>query len=194
MNFTVLIILHFIGFSCNFYSTADMAEKVNKVYQFKIILHVKPQVWRRIQVAGNSTFKDLHFALQRAMGWESSEMMYHLHKFQVVNPETEEENNIGIYFQEDYELFKTIDHKKVKIADYFIPPDYVTADYEYDFGQSWRHTIILEKIIPAVEGATYPQCIDGEHPPMPEDGVYHGDEKSRPKYFDPKSISFEPQL
>lgn len=168
-----------------------MAENTPQVYQFKIILNVRNQVWRRIQIAENSTFKDLHFALQRAMGWDSSEIMYHLHKFELTNPKTKKKDTIGIRFEDDDGIFNTLAHETVKIADYFIPPKYVTARYEYDFGIGWNHDIILEEILPAKPGTTYPQCIDGKWPCPPEDGVYHGDV---PKVFDPKSVDFEPHL
>ena len=45
------------------------------VYQFKIALDdVDPAVWRRIQVPGDYSFLDLHFAIQNAMGWQDSDL------------------------------------------------------------------------------------------------------------------------
>jgi prepilin-type processing-associated H-X9-DG protein len=55
---------------------ALMAKRFDKVYQFKVALQgIRPPIWRRIQVAGNYSFWDLHVAIQDAMGWWDS----HLH-------------------------------------------------------------------------------------------------------------------
>lgn len=78
-----------------------------KVYQFKITLNVKRKVWRRIQILENSTFKDLHVAIQKSMGWESAEIMYHLHKFVIRNPKTAKTDVIGIYFEGDIYTSRT---------------------------------------------------------------------------------------
>ncbi|MFQ5651280.1 MAG: plasmid pRiA4b ORF-3 family protein [bacterium] len=52
------------------------------IYQFKITLRgVSPPIWRRIQVPQNDSFRDLHVALQDAMGWFDC----HLHVFRVFN-------------------------------------------------------------------------------------------------------------
>ena len=48
------------------------------VYQIKVTLkHVRPPIWRRIQVAGYSSLYQLHEVLQAVMGWTNS----HLHQF-----------------------------------------------------------------------------------------------------------------
>jgi len=45
------------------------------VYQIKVTLKgIKPPVWRRIQVAGETTLAQLHRILQRVMGRTSSSM------------------------------------------------------------------------------------------------------------------------
>lgn len=36
------------------------------------------------------------------------------------------------------------------------------AIYTYDFGDSWEHSIVLEKRLAVDPGATYPVCIDGQ--------------------------------
>ena len=33
--------------------------------------------------------------------------------------------------------------------------------YEYDFGDSWQHEILLEKILEPEPNVTYPRCIEG---------------------------------
>jgi len=41
--------------------------------------------------------------------------------------------------------------------------------YEYDFGDSWEHTVTLEKILDPEEGQVYPVCIKGKRACPPED-------------------------
>jgi hypothetical protein len=33
--------------------------------------------------------------------------------------------------------------------------------YVYDFGDDWRHDIVVKKITPALPGAAYPRCTGG---------------------------------
>jgi hypothetical protein len=186
-----------------------MATKSSNIYQFKITLQdIKPKIWRRIQVPGNYTFWDLHVAIQNAMGWYDC----HLHQFEIINPKIGERDLIGI--PEDGGFGDAIPGEKVKIAKYFLSPK-DKASYEYDFGDGWEHEVVLEKILPAVMGTKYPQCIAGKRACPPEDcgGVWgyeallqiianpkHPEYQERmewlregfnPEKFDPKLVEFD---
>ena len=41
--------------------------------------------------------------------------------------------------------------------------------YEYDFGDSWEHALVVEQILPPDPGVSYPRCIDGKRACPPED-------------------------
>jgi hypothetical protein len=41
--------------------------------------------------------------------------------------------------------------------------------YEYDFGDSWRHEILVEKVLAPEAGGRYPQCVAGKRACPPED-------------------------
>ena len=70
-----------------------MSKKAKNVFQFKIALEgIKPAIWRQIQVPETYSFWDLHVAIQDSMGW----LDYHLHQFKILNPQTENEELIGI--------------------------------------------------------------------------------------------------
>ena len=142
-----------------------MKKKFNQVYQFKITLEdSKPPIWRRIQVPETYTFWDLHVAIQDAMGWSD----YHLHEFEMVNPSTGLKANIGIPVPDELYGREVLLEWKQKIADYFSMENQ-SADYVYDFGDSWEHKIQLEKILLREKDINYPICIKGKRACPPED-------------------------
>ena len=134
----------------------------NSIYQFKVsLLGLRPEIWRRIQVPGHYTFWDLHVAIQDCMGW----LDYHLHAFRIVDPTSSQIEEIGIP-DEDGELPIAPGWER-RLSDYFSPENN-KAEYEYDFGDSWQHEIVLEAILPR-EANSYPRCIGGERACPPED-------------------------
>lgn len=140
-----------------------MKKKFNQVYQFKITLQgIKPPIWRRIQVPQTCTFWDIHVAIQDVMGWSD----YHLHEFEIMNPSTGLEVNIGL--PDDEFGKKVLVGWNQKIADYFSMEN-PYADYVYDFGDNWEHKIKLEKILPKEKNVDYPICIKGKRACPPED-------------------------
>jgi hypothetical protein len=143
-----------------------MKKKYDQVYQFKITLKgTKPPIWRRILVPETYTFWDLHVAIQDAMGWDD----YHLHEFTLLSPKTGRKVKIGIPSDEDADFgWKVLADWNQKIAHYFSSEN-SKADYVYDFGDGWEHSIKLEKILPRETGVAYPRCIDGRGACPPED-------------------------
>jgi len=143
-----------------------------RIYQFKIELEgITPAIWRRIQIPEGYSFWDLHVAIQDAMGW----LDYHLHLFLIRRKHSRIATQIGI--PDDF-VFEggqeTLPCWEISISDYFHDIG-LTADYEYDFGDDWRHKILLEGILVREKGQKYPRCIDGAHACPPEDcGGVHG--------------------
>ena len=59
--------------------------------------------------------------------------------------------------------------------------------YEYDFGDSWEHEILVEKILPIGPNTGYPKCIKGKRACPPEDvGGVWGFEEFVKAMADPK--------
>jgi hypothetical protein len=57
--------------------------------------------------------------------------------------------------------FPIIDYRSVRL--YQIAP--AVADclvYLYDFGDSWKHDIVVEEILPAEKGTRHLRCLDGQ--------------------------------
>ena len=57
-----------------------MVKKQAQIWAIKLSLRgIKPEVWRRIELASTITLADLHQVIQTAMGWTNS----HLHHFRI---------------------------------------------------------------------------------------------------------------
>ncbi len=163
-----------------------MKETFQNVYQFKITLkNSKPAIWRRIQVPEDYSFWDLHTAIQDAMGWQDC----HLHEFNISLPLSNIRIEIGLP-----EGNECLHSTKVKIKKYFFK-EKDKANYWYDFGDDWHHTVLLEKILPRDPEQTYPLCLAGKMACPPEDcggigGYYYNLEI----LSDPKHPEYEDTL
>lgn len=139
--------------------TINMTKKPNQIYQIKVTLDdTHPPIWRRILVPGNSSLLQLHDILQIVMGWED----YHLHMYTIEgliygDPADDEYGDLGTINEADYKLSQVIYREGQRFK------------YEYDFGDSWDHTLLVEKILPPVEGTRYPLCLKGKRACPPED-------------------------
>jgi hypothetical protein len=133
--------------------------------EFKITLRdIKPAIWRRIQVPHTYTFWDFHVAIQDAMGWDDM----HLHGFDVKEPISGHEIDVGIPGEEWDAETKTLPGWLVPVALFFTVLNRKGV-YTYDYGDDWRHNILLEKIAPIEKGASYPRCVAGKRACPPED-------------------------
>lgn len=126
-------------------------------YQLKITLkNIRPPIWRRIQVNGDITLFKLHRIIQAVMGWYD----YHLHRFEIYGIE------YGVPTPDDFYPVKN--EKRVKLSK-LVTEENDRFLYEYDYGDSWEHEILVEKILPAEKGMYYPVCIKGKRACPPED-------------------------
>jgi hypothetical protein len=127
------------------------------VYQIKVTLRgSKPPIWRRFQVASDTSLVQLHRILQCVMGWED----YHMHQFIV--------GGVTYGNADMMEDFDTVDEKTVTL-DKIVRREKFKFIYEYDFGDGWEHELLVEKILPVEEGKTYPVCLTGKRACPPED-------------------------
>ncbi|KAB2935835.1 MAG: plasmid pRiA4b ORF-3 family protein [Candidatus Contendobacter sp.] len=136
-------------------------KKPSPIYQLKVTLaESKPPIWRRILVASDMDLGLFHNILQDVMGWTDN----HLHQFTVR----------GVTYSAPYEDmahgfemdFK--DESKYKLSQ-LLKKEKASLTYEYDFGDSWQHKIVLEKILPHDDSMMIPSCIKGKRACPPED-------------------------
>lgn len=135
---------------------------MSKIYQIQVSLkNIRPKIWRRLLVPSDLLLLDLHRVIQTAMGWTNS----HLHQF--IKDRT---FYVDLIEEPPMNFFRTqtIEYKKKKIGD-LLKGEKEKMVYEYDFGDGWEHEILLEKILPADPGTTYPLCIAGKRNCPPED-------------------------
>jgi hypothetical protein len=135
-------------------------KRVNQrsIYRLRIALRdSQPLIHRTVDVVADTTLHKLHWVVQLAMGWTNS----HLHQFIIGNlrysqPELDE-GELG-----------TLDERAVRLRDVIWEPRSVFV-YEYDFGDSWEHDILIEGIFPRRSDERYPRCLDGGRACPPED-------------------------
>jgi len=130
------------------------------IYQLKITLRdFRPPIWRRVLVPAHFTLAQLHWVVQHAMGWTNS----HLHHFKV--GET--------YFSlpmpgTDWEELDERDSRQIRLEQ-AAPRVKAKLIYEYDFGDSWEHEVVVEKILPPDPKMKHPVCLKGKGACPPED-------------------------
>jgi hypothetical protein len=126
------------------------------IYQLKITLvGIQPPIWRRIMVPSTMRLCRLHDAIQEVFGWTDT----HLHHFE------KHGEYWGVPDDEDFEELS--DESKVPLRKVLLG-DGDSMTYTYDFGDNWRHKVLLEKMHPAGE-ISRPMCVDGRRRRPPED-------------------------
>jgi hypothetical protein len=126
-------------------------------YRLKICLsNVRPPVWRRVEVLGDCTLRELHRVIQATMGWTDS----HLHEFAIAGC------RYGVADLADSSL---IQNERTARLDELIHEEGLTFVYEYDLGDRWRHEILVEKIESPDPDTRYPVCSEGGGACPPED-------------------------
>ena len=136
------------------------ATKLKPIYQLLVTLRdIDPPVWRRVQVVEDTKLPRLHQILQTLFQWEDC----HLHEFagnrcvySVPDPEDAQYGR-KVADEADVPLRRIVD----RVGG--------TFTYLYDFGDGWRHEILLEAILLPEPDAPYPRCIAGARNAPPED-------------------------
>jgi len=130
------------------------------IYQLKITLaETDAPIWRRVRVPSGLTLHELHLIIQIIMGWTNS----HLYRFQVGDEEFSEPDP-------NNDLYETPPRDStVATLGHLVTMQQNTFLYEYDFGDDWRHDVLLEEVQEPETGESYPICVAGERACPPED-------------------------
>ena len=130
-----------------------------KAIQFKVTLrYIRPPIWRRVVLPDNFTLGQLHAVIQVAMGWYDS----HMHSFRIggvyyTSQSASELEDMDMENEDAVFLSRVVTRAKQKFI------------YEYDFGDSWEHEVVAEKLLPIDPQAKYPVCLAGARACPPED-------------------------
>jgi hypothetical protein len=96
--------------------------------------------------------------IHAAMSWTNR----HLHKFEIAGVRYA---HIDDYWDHDERL---LDERRRAIGTLLVK-DVSAFSRLHDFGDNWRHIVVLKKVIPSDEGNNWTQCIAGENACPPED-------------------------
>lgn len=119
---------------------------------------VEPPVWRRVLAPGVMRLDKFYLVRQAAMGWTNS----HLHNFTVGNL------TYGPEFEDDPDgLLVTVDEKTVTLGQVLRAGKRML--YEYDFGDSWEHDVVVEDRASGKVVLKFAVCLDGQNACPPED-------------------------
>jgi hypothetical protein len=153
-----------------------------KAYKTKIeLIDSIPLIYRKVIVPSGITFEMLHYIIQFSMGWQN----IYLYDFNIKEENlriTSDKKTISEYefysklklnnrndpygFIKDMLKIKLLLSKEVYIDDYLNKENKI--EYIYDFGDYWKHNIILEEVIEDYI-YDYPKCIEAEGNCPPED-------------------------
>jgi hypothetical protein len=117
--------------------------------------NLAPPIWRRLWVPPAVTLRRFHAILQAAMGWADC----HRYRFHRDGREFGRPDTAGEYLEDDLRF--TLKYLLTQPGD--------SMQYEYDFGDSWRHTVRLEEVFTSEEAPVHARCIDGARACPPED-------------------------
>ena len=127
------------------------------IYILRVELdYIEPLIWRRLHVPTNISLPRLHNVLQVVMGWTDS----HLHSFRIGDNEYSN--------TEDLEELNMLAEKGRNLGA-LLGDTIREFEYQYDFGDSWQHRIIVESSAKPIANWPYPLCVAGARACPPED-------------------------
>lgn len=120
------------------------------------LLDVKPLIWRRFVVPADTQLPKVHKIIQAVMGWDDE----HLHQFSFGS---------GVYGvpSDEFPDDRMLSEKGVRLSKAL--GSETEFEYEYDFGDGWRHRVVVEGIAKPDMLLTLPICLAGENACPPED-------------------------
>jgi len=133
------------------------------------LLDVAPEVWRLVRVPHDIRMDRLDHVIQAAFGWTNS----HMHQFHLIDAKGGIKGYVG---RPDPESIgdmlgrrpPTQDETKRQLKNFLAKPG-DRIGYEYDFGDSWLHSVELVAMHPQSSRLAPAVCLDGAQSCPPED-------------------------
>jgi len=114
-------------------------------------------IWRRLRIAEQATFWDLHVAIQDAVGWSHR----HRHLFTADDPGSGQRLRFGIPeaspFHGGHTVLASWEHEVIAVA----RPDHPPFLYTYHLGEEWQHEVSLETLEEPEAAGAVPACLAG---------------------------------
>lgn len=120
---------------------------------------IEPLIWRRVTVRTAMNLQALHKVIQVTMGW----LDYHLWEFII------EGRRYAIADPDDGARGRPIENGVTTRLNDILIRGVTELGYVYDFGDHWKHRIIVETVKPAQSGSLHLQFLGGERRCPPED-------------------------
>ena len=122
----------------------------DKIFVLKVSLcGAKPPIWRRLRLPARTTLDTVHGVLQVSFGWTDD----HLHVFESGSQRYSARSVETAWGEPDG------DESRVRLGDLLGAPG-DRLRYEYDFGDSWQHDLVVEQVVPG-DGARVAVCVGG---------------------------------
>lgn len=137
-----------------------MFKSTNAVQLRVSIDDIEPDIWRRLILPSSWNLEQLHLAIQAAFNWWN----YHLHEFRIGGLRY---GDVELLMEDAFEGDpRVFDFRDVRLRDFEHGARFT---YHYDFGDNWRHTVMVEEFLSLEVTPKHGACIAGARARPPED-------------------------
>jgi hypothetical protein len=120
---------------------------------------IEPKIWRSVDVPLSATLLGLHDVIQAAMRWQHA----HLFEFRIAD------RVYGEPYPDDDAFGRKVHNARNLRLKQLIDRGVERLLYVYDFGDDWRHDVIVEEVRDGDTEVDYPAFVDGARRAPPED-------------------------
>jgi hypothetical protein len=132
------------------------------IYRFRVILDTQEDVFRDIEIEGESTFEDFHNSITQSFGFGGQEMA----SFYLSNELWEQGEEIALFDMGEKPGDVLV--MAQTSLDSLLNEDQTRLIYVYDFLSMWTFMVELAEIAEAEEGRSYPNLMFA-HGQIPEE-------------------------
>lgn len=135
--------------------------KPSNAVQIRVSIdEIELDVWRRLVLPVHWNLEHLHLGIQAAFNWWN----YHLYEFRSGGLRYGDVETLTEDAADDDP--RVFDQTEVRLLDF---EQGSVFSYHYDFGDGWRHTVVVEEFLNLASTPKNGSCIAGERARPPED-------------------------